>query len=874
MINSSWMIRRAILPLGDGQAEAQANRISDKMMRRDSVGILIVFISLLLIQCGRHDDGKQKNSNQGKDGGATDARDGHKMAEWEWRDPLPSGNNLSAVAHGNGTYVVVSDGGNVFVSSDGNSWRRKNLGTYHDFKGVAFAANRFIVVGDSGSLFTSANGETWERRISGASTQLNSVAFGEGKWIAVGESGVMCVSADGISWSAHVEKVRHGFRSVAYGAGRFVLSKSDGIFTSLDGQAWTQVKQIKSLENFNISIAALFFGGGKFLAIGHKFDDSHMEGTVLSSTDGLDWSKSDEGIGAFMLYSAVYVESKFLVFGDMGAHDETMAIFSSRDAAHWTYQKTEIPIPRLTSFVSSGGVLIGVGPRNRIYTSMDAVHWDLKSSANSRLGNSFPRGVAFGGGQFVVGGTQGGIFTSQDAVTWVPQSSGTLEELKDIFWKRGRYVAVGTGSTTLISKDGIHWRPTQSGNGFMPIIHGSGIYAAVGEFGSIFTSSDLVHWNREKSGTTVNLFSMTYGAGQFVAVGEKGTVLASSDGLRWTARNCGTRLDLMSITYAAGRFVALGRDGVILSSGDGVHWTREISGLTAYLSSITYGDAQFVAVGTGGILTSAVGKDQGKTESKGIGDQADSVVGLWRKVNQEGFLLGSLDQEGSISFLEIENPADRDAFSYPELPETVRSIPEFIPPDWGILAQAIGDLNKDNRPDAALVLEYKDTLVTQNEGEMIMKRPRILAILLQDGPNGSYRLAEQSTTFIPSDLIPSRDEPFNEIKINRGVLVAGFNLFMNMGGWSAGNYTYQFQYRNGKFTLIGSTSYEFSRNGTQPTVEMSYNYLTKKKKTSTWPIEGDSKKPDISWSEFEFDDPIGFEDIDYVLGWSIDPDEQ
>jgi hypothetical protein len=242
--------------------------------------------------------------------------------------------------------------------------------------------------------------------------------------------------------------------------------------------------------------------------------------------------------------------------------------------------------------------------------------------------------------------------------------------------------------------------------------------------------------------------------------------------------------------------------------------------------------------------------------------------------NFQGTGGGTVSAGDSLSSTANENPVAKAAFTYPKLPETGKSISDFIPPDWNILAEAHGDLDKDSRPDAAVVLQYKDTLAGQGEDETVRKCPRILAVLLQDGPEGMYRLAEQSTTFIPSDVIPVRDEPFQEIQIERGVLVAGFQLFMNMGGWSAGNYTYQFQYRNGKFILIGSTSYEFSRNGTQPTVERNYNYLTKKKKTSTTLVDSDSDKPNISWSGFKCDTPIGFGDIDDVLGWNVDREDQ
>jgi hypothetical protein len=112
-------------------------------------------------------------------------------------------------------------------------------------------------------------------------------------------------------------------------------------------------------------------------------------------------------------------------------------------------------------------------------------------------------------------------------------------------------------------------------------------------------------WTLRTSGTSNDLYGVTYGNGLFVAVGEEGTILTSRDGVNWTPRASGTDNSLEGVTYGNGLFVAVGEEGTILTSRDGVNWTERISGTSNDLYGVTYGNGLFVAVGEEGtILTS------------------------------------------------------------------------------------------------------------------------------------------------------------------------------------------------------------------------------------------------------------------------------
>ena len=145
----------------------------------------------------------------------------------------------------------------------------------------------------------------------------------------------------------------------------------------------------------------------------------------------------------------------------------------------------------------------------------------------------------------------------------------------------------------------------------------TGLFVTVGDNGIILTSSDGISWTKRTSGTTKNLYGVTYGGGLFVTVGDNGTILTSSDGTTWanTSTNERTTLGryfsqpdanhLYGVTYGDGLFVTVGGDATIFTSSNGTTWT-ERDGLRSkwvlpqYFKAITYRKKLFVLVGRNG----------------------------------------------------------------------------------------------------------------------------------------------------------------------------------------------------------------------------------------------------------------------------------
>ena len=113
------------------------------------------------------------------------------LDNWHWRNPLPQGNTLEAIAYGNGTFVAVGDSGTILTSPDGVTWTIRSSGTSNSLYGVTYGNNTFVAVGYNGAILTSPDGVSWTTRFSGTSYGLYGITYGNGTFVAVGESGAI-----------------------------------------------------------------------------------------------------------------------------------------------------------------------------------------------------------------------------------------------------------------------------------------------------------------------------------------------------------------------------------------------------------------------------------------------------------------------------------------------------------------------------------------------------------------------------------------------------------------------------------------------------------------------------------------------------------
>jgi hypothetical protein len=167
------------------------------------------------------------------------------------------------------------------------------------------------------------------------------------------------------------------------------------------------------------------------------------------------------------------------------------------------------------------------------------------------------------------------------------------------------------------------------------------------------------------------------------------------------------------------------------------------------------------------------------------------------------------------------------SFTYPTLPTYGKTLDDFVPKDWNIIDTVTGDLNKDNTEDAAMILEYKDSVIESSRAiwrdQKQKTKPRILILVLKVADH--YGLKVQQNVFMlreneGDDTYP--DDPYNGMEIIKGVLHLNFNWSVRGGGQSK---HYIVRYQSNDFYLIG---YNFESGYHSSVTTSDFNFSTKK----------------------------------------------
>lgn len=543
------------------------------------------------------------------------------QSSWHWASPQPQGNDLNDVVWSQNQFVAVGSGA-LLTSPDGVAWSPRSTGYFAALYGAIANNSLFVVVGGKGLILTSPDGTVWTARSSPTSNNLYHGIWNGGEFVVVGEYGTILTSPDGISWTSRsggvpTDEQEDSFTSVAWNGKLFVLVTNFGaILTSPDGVTWAENSTFSGTTILN----KVVWNGSIFVALGGSgVFVSGPPSTILTSSDGFNWTVQDSGTADFFA-GAIWNGSQFVAIGDDEGGDGV--IESSPDAVHWTPHASGTT-NSLFGIAFNGTSFVVVGGGGAILTSKDGQTWSSQTHGLPDLNtNYFLNGVAWGNGQFVAGALSGQVFTSPDGLVWTPHDTGFSNFLKGIAFTGTQFVAVGTQIAT--------------GVGFQ------------GDTASsvIVTSPDGVTWTRRASTSTPFLDGVAGTSGLSVVAADNGTVVTSSDGINWTARSLDTTNRLSGVATNGQRFVVVGQNGTIFTSLDGNAWEPASSGTSAFLLAVAADDQGFVAVGTvGTLLTSPDGltwtlRDSGTTEEL---QQAAAVGGHFIVVGLDGTIVTSLD---------------------------------------------------------------------------------------------------------------------------------------------------------------------------------------------------------------------------------------
>lgn len=512
---------------------------------------------------------------------------------------------LDVAVNGAGTrYVVVGENGTVLSSADAIAWSETtvlSVSRRPALYGVVWHDNRFIAVGSSTTIISSVNGVDWvEHNYTPLQPDqppppiLRDVAVGSsGGLVAVGSSGTAYTSTNGTDWEPHTitgnpdARLRAVVWIVTGGDNHFLAVGDNGaaaeplILRSQTGIQWSPAGALpgniglETLKTIAFNGSTVVTGGKRHLltALAADLDWTvvatdpdlsstlnglrHAEfpnplkiavgdaGSVLSSNDGLAWTRENSGTDQTLNGLAIRenngVANRVVAVGANGT------ILFSDDGKAWSPATISVPVSTNLADVSYGnGTFVAVGAGGTILTSTGGDNWDVGNSAGFQLDL---HGVTFGmvdnSPLFVAVGDGGALLTSSNGINWVSRTSGVSGSLRAVIWNADSqdplFVAVGQTADAL---------PTAVA-----------IYSADG---TLWTLAEVPL-------QTPALRAVAWSGHQFLAISDRGAFLRSTSGRGWTAHGVPREGDFLprlnALAWTGDRFLAAGESGWIVASG-------------------------------------------------------------------------------------------------------------------------------------------------------------------------------------------------------------------------------------------------------------------------------------------------------------------
>lgn len=647
---------------------------------------------------------------------------------WHWSNPLPFGNNVTALAFGstNLPYIAACERGQLYSSSDLTHWQRHETRTRRALRAAVYFGDRLIVTGESGLVLSGLSADELTSIELGTDNWLEGLGASESLVVAVGDNGAIYTSPDGIAWTPRSSGLNDWLRSVTYSSavGLFVtVGEGGSIATSPNGITWT-----KRSSGTTANLNRVVWTGLVFIALGDG-------GVVLTSSNGTsNWRAVSTGTTSHLTAGAVNnLRQTAAVGAGVVLIDTTLG--RGQDWNNEVDPNRISPPPAATyysavwdgsQFVLGGrtGLLV-TGRRSGFSYNWSALAnptrswlWDITQAtaygtnlaasivnervviSTNRTTNTFYSAVGQGAA----------LLQSENGIGWLTAlapANATDVVYLGVAGREQLLVAVGSGGAIAVSEPeyqpvtttnlftngtvvtqvvltnqvntlGLAWGASTSKvtSDLQGVCISSGLVVVSGANGTILTSADAKTWTPRNSPRTTFLSSLAYSSQGFVSVGDLGTLLHSTDGLQWTDHSMATTNWIYRVRWLNDRFVAVGQNGLLLTSTDGRSWDQRNSRISAWLNDVIEVEGTFYAVGTQGtVLASQNTIDWEPLDSI----TGKSLYGLATRngqliaVGAEGAILRS--QAGAfasaVKFLKYPQKADDSLFLFSGAPDQI-----------------------------------------------------------------------------------------------------------------------------------------------------------------------------------------------------------
>jgi len=278
------------------------------------------------------------------------------------------------------------------------------------------------------------------------------------------------------------------------------------------------------------NLNGIAFSGSRLVVVGDSAtifagDYNYTSTNPLGVTTWMSPTSLPAGFSATTNLSAViFSGQQFVALGIDGS------ILTSTDGLTWTLATGSIPSASMNGIafgtVSGAGLYVAVDASGSIFTSSDLVNWNLITPP---ITTRALYSVSFLNGRFMATGANGTLLTSADGSIWTAQTSNTTNALRGAAFRSAPtavYVVVGDAGTIVTSTDGTAWNPIPITpplpQNLNSVVFGSR-FIAVGQSGAVVFSDDGSTWSPPTTPPDrVDLARVVFTPAMYVAVGAAG----------------------------------------------------------------------------------------------------------------------------------------------------------------------------------------------------------------------------------------------------------------------------------------------------------------------------------------------------------------
>jgi hypothetical protein len=351
--------------------------------------------------------------------------------------------------YGAGRWVVVSDSGKIFSSTDRVNWTQVSSGTTVTLWGVNYVDSMFFATGDSTTLLSSPDGITWTRHSIPASNATTEsffhVDYGNGVLTVSSNSNdfinsYIYVSDSGVAGPWVTDTVQY-VTTTKFVKGRFYRNRPAPSY-STDARNWTNLSSGGFFYDVFADSNRVYFVSDSDVYNG-PFNLS-IDGAIASSSDGVNFGPA-ELLPTYIQGGSYAAGHYFVYYRDA---------LESTDAVNWSMLGSYGP-----TAVFNGSTYVKVSPTQLsgyISSSPDFVHWTPADTVTTGL-----NAALYDSTQFLAFGPT--IYSSPNGTSWSMFGSPALDYAAEDFhciYGGGTYVAWWVETPTnyvWYSHDGINW---------------------------------------------------------------------------------------------------------------------------------------------------------------------------------------------------------------------------------------------------------------------------------------------------------------------------------------------------------------------------------------------------------------------------------